>query len=48
LDATTAGDVNFGSTEQGTWDGQAFYDVGGLSSNGVDWEVEWFIIHLIE
>lgn len=48
LDATTAGDVNFGSTEQGTWDGQAFYDVGGQSSNRVDWEVEWFIIHLIE
>ena len=48
LDATIAGDVNFGSTEQGTWDGQAFYDVGGQSSNGADWEVEWFIIHLIE
>ncbi len=48
LDSLSAGDPNLGSTERGTWDGQAFYDAGGQISNGVNWEVEWFIIHLID
>ena len=46
LDGVSAGDDScFGSSLDGNWSAQAYYDPIGLVSNPVQWSVSWFIIH---
>jgi len=45
---TSAGDVNFGSTQQGTWTAWAVLtdSIGRTyTTNSVIWEVAWFPVH---
>ena len=48
LDPATAGDPNFGSTEEGTWSAYANHFPTSQQSNTVSWLVDWSPAHLIE